>query len=187
MSLPQQVLALFVLALPIASIAWTMTHEEVLREFRDYCVGRSKNCRRVYERKFFYLFTCEYCFSHWVTAGFLVLTQFRLLYQDWRGFIIAEFALVWVANVYMALFGRIRLDLRRNEPRSRLKKLRPIGQNSLITRLTTLRHDQCNVALPESRRNLEIHLVQTYQTGRESGEQDGFRRTVNGQDGCDGR
>src|ERR1700758_1095858 len=52
-----QVLALFILALPIASIAWTISHEEVVREFRDACLAKSATCRRVYERKFFYLFT----------------------------------------------------------------------------------------------------------------------------------
>ena len=34
-----QVLSLFLLALPIASIAWTITHEEVVREFRVVCLG----------------------------------------------------------------------------------------------------------------------------------------------------
>lgn len=114
MNIPLQVLSLFILALPVASVAWTITHEEVVREFRDYCVAESKVCRRIYERKFFYLFTCEYCFSHYVTAGFLIITRFRLLYPDWRGYLIAGFSLVWVANVYMGIFGRIRLDLKRD-------------------------------------------------------------------------
>jgi hypothetical protein len=108
-----QVLALFILALPIASIAWTITHEEVVREFRDVCLAKSATCRRVYERKFFYLFTCEYCFSHYVTAVFLLITRYKLLFPDWRGYLIAGFSLVWVANFYMSLFARIRLDLKR--------------------------------------------------------------------------
>jgi hypothetical protein len=115
-----QVLSLFLLALPIASIAWTITHEEVVREFRDVCLGKSTTCRRIYERKFFYLFTCEYCFSHYVTAAFLIITRFRLLYPDWRGYLIAGFALVWVANVYMSLFARIRLEVKRE--RVQIKK-----------------------------------------------------------------
>jgi hypothetical protein len=113
MSLPLQVLCLFVIALPIASVAWTITHEEVVREFREYCVRESKTCRRIYERKFFYLFTCEYCFSHYVAAFFLLVTRFQLVYTDWRGYLIAGFALVWVANVYMGLFALIRLDVKR--------------------------------------------------------------------------
>ena len=108
-----QVLSLFLLALPIASIAWTITHEEVVREFRDVCLGKSTTCRRIYERKFFYLFTCEYCFSHYVAAVFLAITRFKLLFPDWRGYLIAGFSLVWVANVYMSLFARIRLEVKR--------------------------------------------------------------------------
>ncbi|HXB62656.1 MAG TPA: hypothetical protein VNU94_07405 [Acidobacteriaceae bacterium] len=113
MSISLQVLTLFILALPIASVAWTITHEEVVREFRDLCLAKSKTCRRIYERKFFYLFTCEYCFSHYVTAIFLLITRYKLLYPDWRGYLIAGFSLVWVANVYMGLFARIRLDIRK--------------------------------------------------------------------------
>ena len=115
-----QVLSLFLLALPIASIAWTITHEEVVREFRDVCLGKSTTCRRIYERKFFYLFTCEYCFSHYVTAVFLIITRFKLLYPDWRGYLISGFALVWVANVYMSLFARVRLEVKRE--RVQIKK-----------------------------------------------------------------
>ena len=115
-----QVLSLFLLALPIASIAWTITHEEVVREFRDVCVGKSTTCRRIYERKFFYLFTCEYCLSHYVAAVFLLITRFKLLYPDWRGYLIAGFSLVWVANVYMSLFARMRLEVKRE--RVQIKK-----------------------------------------------------------------
>jgi hypothetical protein len=31
----------------------------------------------------------------------------------WRGALLAWFSLVWVANVYMSLFGRLRLDIKR--------------------------------------------------------------------------
>ena len=113
MNISLQVLSLFIIALPIASLAWTITHEEVVREFRDFCLAESKTRRRIYQRKFFYLFTCEYCFSHYVTAAFLIITRYKLLFPDWRGYLIAGFSLVWVANVYMGLFGRIRLDLRK--------------------------------------------------------------------------
>lgn len=94
-------------------MARTITHAEVVREFRDFCICESKICQRIYERKFFYLFTCEYCFSHYVTAIFLIITRYELLFPDWRGYLIAEFSLLWVANVYMDIFGRIRLDLRK--------------------------------------------------------------------------
>jgi hypothetical protein len=112
-SLSEQIVELFVIAIPVASIAWTVTHEEVFREPRDWCARHSQVCRTLVERKFFYLFTCEYCFSHYVAALFLVITRYHLLFDDWRGYLIALFSLVWVANFYMSLFGRVRLDIRR--------------------------------------------------------------------------
>jgi hypothetical protein len=113
MDITLQVVWLFVLAAPVACVSWTITQEEVSREVRDWCARRTRTCRKLYQRKFFYLFTCEYCLSHYVAAFFLVLTGFRLLLDDWRGVLVAWFALVWVANLYMSLFGRLRLDIKR--------------------------------------------------------------------------
>ena len=113
MSISLQLAYLLILAAPIASIAWTVTHEEVFREPRDWCEKNSQKCDRIYKRKFFYLFTCEYCFSHYVTILFLFITRFKMLYPDWRGYLIAGFALVWIANIYMNLYSHIRLDLKR--------------------------------------------------------------------------
>lgn len=112
MPLRAQFAYLFILALPIACVAWTITHEEVFREPRDWCKERGQNCRSLIPRKFFYLFTCEYCFSHYVAAFFLAITGFQMLYVGWRGYLIAWFALVWVANVYMSFFNRLRLDIK---------------------------------------------------------------------------
>ena len=112
-SVPTQVLWLFVLAAPVACIAWSVTHEELFAELRESCVRRSRSCRRLYSRKFFYLFTCEYCFSHYVAAAVVWLTEYRLLMPGWRGATIAWLTLVWVANVYMSLFVRLRLDIKR--------------------------------------------------------------------------
>jgi hypothetical protein len=103
---------LLVLAIPIACIAWTVTHEEIFREPREWCAQRSQRCRTLAERKFFYLFTCEYCFSHYVVAFFLIITHFTLLFDDWRGYLVSGFSLVWVANVYMAAFARLRLEIK---------------------------------------------------------------------------
>ncbi|HSF88486.1 MAG TPA: hypothetical protein VLA46_03660, partial [Saprospiraceae bacterium] len=98
MPISTQVAWLFLLAVPIASIAWTVTHEELFREPREYCVRKSKTSMTILVRKFFYLFTCEYCFSHYVTIGALFLTGYKLLLDDWRGYVISGFALVWMAN-----------------------------------------------------------------------------------------
>ena len=111
MIISTQISWLLLLAVPIACVAWTVTHEEVFREPREYCVKRSKEGKTLLIRKFFYLFTCEYCFSHYVTIAFLILTRYKLLMDDWTGYLIAGFALVYVANVYMSLFGLIRQDI----------------------------------------------------------------------------
>jgi hypothetical protein len=114
MGLANQVVWLLVLALPVASIAWTVTHEEVFREPREYCASRSEKSNSLFCRKFFYLFTCEYCFSHWVAAAFLVITRYKLLYDDWRGYLIALFALVYVSNFYIGVFGHVKLEVKKD-------------------------------------------------------------------------
>jgi hypothetical protein len=130
MSLSTQIVALFLLAIPIACVAWTVTHEEIFREPREFCVRKSQNCRRLYERKFFYLFTCEYCFSHYITIIFLLITRYKLLYEDWRGYLIGGFALVWVANQYMSLYNRLRLDIKSEKIDAEIKEKVAGGKRS---------------------------------------------------------
>jgi hypothetical protein len=112
MNITTQIIGLFVLAIPIACIAWTVTHEDLFREPREYCARKSETCKRWPARKFFYLFTCEYCFSHYVTALFLLMTRFTLLYSGWRGYVIGGFGLVWISNQYMSIYNRLRLTIK---------------------------------------------------------------------------
>ena len=95
----------------MACIAWTLTHEAVLREFQEFCRIQSEKGAFL-KRKFFYLFTCEYCLTHYVTALFLAITRFRLVFPDWRGYVISLFSLVWVANQYISVYDRLRLDIK---------------------------------------------------------------------------
>ncbi len=122
MTIYLQILWLFILAIPIACISWTCTHEEVFREPRDYCASKSKSSSTFAAKKFFYLFTCEYCFSHYITIIFLLLTRYKLLINDWRGFIIAGFSLVWIANIYMSLFGLIRQDISKEKTENKIRE-----------------------------------------------------------------
>lgn len=107
-----ELLQLLVLALPIAAISWTVTHEDLFREFQNYCADCAQKSSRFAVRKFFFLFTCEYCFSHYVSAGAVFFTRFTLLFDDWRGYIVSWLALVWVANHLMSIYGRLRLGIR---------------------------------------------------------------------------
>lgn len=115
MDLTTQLIWLFTLAIPVSCIAWTVTHEEVFREPRQWCVKRCREGRTIFERKFFYLFTCEYCFSHYVAIGFVALCEYKLLLADWRGYLIAWFALIFTANVYMSLFALMRQAIKKEK------------------------------------------------------------------------
>lgn len=110
-----QIAYLLTLALPVACVAWTVTHEEVFRESRQYCQEESSKAQSLVRRKFFYLLTCEYCFSHYVAAAILIITRYRLLFPDWRGYLVAFFALVWMANQYMSIYNRLRLDIKHEQ------------------------------------------------------------------------
>ena len=50
-----------------------------------------------------------------MTILFLFLTGYWLLLDDWQAYIIAGFALLWIANVYMSLFGFIRQDIKKEK------------------------------------------------------------------------
>lgn len=115
MDLSTQITWLFMLSIPVACIAWTVTQEEVFKEPREYCIERSQNCESLLKRKLFYLFTCEYCFSHYVAAVFLVITEFHFLFTDWRGYLLSGFSIVWIANMYMSLYALMRIGLKKGK------------------------------------------------------------------------
>ena len=115
MPLNIQLVYLFILAIPVACIAWTVTHEEIFKEPRNFCALRSRKSKYFVFRKFFYMLTCEYCFSHYVTVIVLFITKYYLLFPDWRGYIIAGFSIVWIANFYMSLFLLLRQGIKKEK------------------------------------------------------------------------
>jgi hypothetical protein len=48
-----------------------------------------------------------------VSLFFLLSTGFKLIYADWRGCLLGLFGLVSIANQYMSIFDRLRLDIKR--------------------------------------------------------------------------
>ncbi|HEX2165329.1 MAG TPA: hypothetical protein VHM02_15405 [Thermoanaerobaculia bacterium] len=114
---------LLLLALPVACVAWTVTHEEIFRDLRRRFAVHVRRGKNPLERKFFYLFLCEYCFSHWVTVLFLALTRYHLLFRDWRGYLLAFFAVVWVANLYMSAFAWLRQHVKHQTIEAQLDEL----------------------------------------------------------------
>lgn len=112
MSLIEQFAWLALLAIPVACVAWTVTHEEIFREPREWCALQSRHSDSLFLRKFFYIPTCEYCFSHYVALFAVAGTGFHLLLSDWRGVVLAIFGTIWIANVYMSVFVRLRLEIK---------------------------------------------------------------------------
>ena len=107
-----QLFWLLILSLAIASIAWTVTQEEIFKEPRDWLKQRSQTSKSILIRKLCYVWTCEYCFSHWVTIVVLLIAQFPLLIDDWRGYILSFFVLPWIANQWMSLYRHLRVDIK---------------------------------------------------------------------------
>lgn len=94
---------LFLLAAVVACVSWTVTQEEIFKEPRNYCKRQSLLCRAWAKKKFFYLFTCEYCFSHYVAAA-VVLAAYPGVFD-----VFLWLVLVWVANIYMSLYRLLRV------------------------------------------------------------------------------
>lgn len=113
---------LIILSVVVASVAWTVTQEEIFREWRDDFKERSETASNILVRKFFYVWTCEYCFSHWVTILVLLLSNFKLLFNDWRGYVLAFFALPWLANQWMSLYRRLRVDIKHENLKAEVVK-----------------------------------------------------------------
>ena len=117
-----QIFWLIILSIVVASISWTVTQEEIFSEPREWCSNYSESASNIFVRKFFYVWTCEYCFSHWVTLAILLLTGFQLLFSDWRGYVLAYFALPWLANQLMSLYRRLRVDIKHENLKAEVVK-----------------------------------------------------------------
>jgi hypothetical protein len=104
---------LLILSLVVASIAWTVTQEKIFEEWREAAKKRSeKTSSNILICKFFYVWTCEYCFSHWVTILVLLIARFPLLFDDWRGYFVSFFVLPWIANFWMSIYRMLRVDIK---------------------------------------------------------------------------
>ena len=108
----EQIYWLVILSIVVASISWTVTQEKIFEEPRNFAKRKSESSRNILIRKFCYVWTCEYCFSHWVAVLVLLVTGFKLLFEDWRGYLVAFFLLPWIANQWMSLYRMLRVDIK---------------------------------------------------------------------------
>ncbi|HEY2848135.1 MAG TPA: hypothetical protein VGI80_09980 [Pyrinomonadaceae bacterium] len=128
----QTIFYLIILSLVVASVAWTVTEEEIFREPREWCAACSHRSRNFFARKFFYVFTCEYCFSHWVTLMLLAITGFKLVYEDWRGYLISFFVLPWLANQWMSIYRRLRVSIKHENAEAETAKIELIEEKKKV-------------------------------------------------------
>ncbi len=80
-----------------------------------------------------------------VAATFLVITRYKLLYADWRGYLVSLFALVYVSNFYIGLLGHVKTrgqeGPRRDQGhRSRVRYQESRGEESGVAVLCDARH-----------------------------------------------
>ncbi len=113
-----QLFWLAVLPLPVACVSWTITREEIFREPREWLQEQSRSHPKWWFRKIAYMPTCEYCFSHYVAAAFVLLVDFRLLLGDWRGGLIAWLSVVAVANLFLSFYSHLRVEIRKDRAES---------------------------------------------------------------------
>jgi hypothetical protein len=119
-----QLFWLFVLALPTSCVAWTVTHEELFREVREWLTRRSESSRSWWSRKFFFMWTCDYCLSHYVAAAVVAIMNFQLLLTDWRGYAVAWLSLTAVANLYLGVFAHLRVEIGKDRAEMKQAELR---------------------------------------------------------------
>lgn len=100
---------LLALSAVVAVVSWTATHEEIFREPREYCAAQANGDCPWWKRKFFYVFTCPFCLSHYVAAALIFVVDYRLIYPGLDGRFVAWYALVAIANVFTSLYRWLRL------------------------------------------------------------------------------
>jgi hypothetical protein len=83
-------LNLFILSLPTAAISFGVTETKFTRSLREWM--KQKN------RLLGELFSCGYCFGHWVALVLVALYRPRML-SLWRpaDFVLTVFAVAWLA------------------------------------------------------------------------------------------
>lgn len=108
-----QIAFALILSIPVACITWTVTQEELFAELRRSLAHfQSRYSDSWWRRQIAYAPTCPYCFSHYVAATLVALLHFRMLADDWRGYLVSLFSLVLIANVYITVYHLLRVGLR---------------------------------------------------------------------------
>lgn len=90
----------FVLAvLSICTLSWTITQEEIFKEFREWCSKQRTASSSALIQKILYLPTCHYCMSFWLTGVYFCFVPLPKLWI---------LPIIWTSNVIMTAYGLLR-------------------------------------------------------------------------------
>lgn len=96
-----------------ACVAWTVTMEEVFREFRDLMGTLRDSGRGLFWQKLAYLPTCYYCFSHWVAAVLVAgLWLFGTSITLAGSYLLGWLGVTFTAQFFLTAFHLLRVFLR---------------------------------------------------------------------------
>ena len=113
----------FVVASAVSVSAWTLAKEHIFHELRALCDRSAKNHQcSWFVRKIAYMPTCEYCNSFWITLVALLFLQYQVLWDDWRGYVLAQFFTWSLAVAYMSIFQLLRVDIREGQEKVETEK-----------------------------------------------------------------
>ncbi len=111
-----QFIDVLILSPVVSCISWTVTREEVFKEAREWFLCSFRDTGNSFlRRKLCYLFTCEYCFSHWVALVLVIVAGVKLCFTGVLGPVVAWFSVVWFANHLMSVYDWLRQQVKKGK------------------------------------------------------------------------
>ncbi len=93
----------FVLALPVAYLAWTISREELTRNARDWTMRKIGGHPIGY--KLAYLVDCGYCLSPWISLPLCWFLDFRLFGEGIVSLLLTSLAVAWLSAYLQAVLA----------------------------------------------------------------------------------
>ena len=155
-----QIAFALILSIPVACITWTVTQEEIFATVRlNLARYPSRHGDSWWRRQIAYAPTCPYCLSHYVAAMLVALLNFKMLADDWRGYLVSLFTIVLIANVYITIYHVLRVGLRwersladRAETAARTTAERTVAGSAAVSSMGLMEPRRNGRRIPSDRR-----------------------------------
>ncbi|CAN5355908.1 hypothetical protein BH11BAC1_BH11BAC1_03730 [soil metagenome] len=109
----------FLLALSIASIAWTVTNDEIFLRSQEIFAFKNLKPAAPYRNTSYSIFLPVNIVLVIMLPYYFYLSQNSICCLTTGGYLVGGFALVWIANIYMSLYGS---NKSRDEERQEMMK-----------------------------------------------------------------